>query len=233
MAHSTVRCAASNRLSVVTSASEGDGLASQVQRFSLLWRSSLLARNEPPPPRSASFALLSGRADAAAVADGECGRRANAFEQTGWFRAGPGDSVRAGLPLHGIGMLLALDGLQAPATAVRAASQRWLSDASASPHSLLKPLLTLLLDAETEERLRLYALSKLRVALSCMPVGTLSLLAKHVAPPELCDLCSIALNRVASTLHSGGAQLRRNPLVNCASSLLQVQTNASPRPVSA
>ena len=58
--------------------------------------------------------------------------------------------------------MLALDALQHPSGAVRAAAQQWLVDASGAPHSLLRPLLTLLLAPSSTERVRLYALRDMK-----------------------------------------------------------------------
>ena len=91
-------------------------------------------------------------------------------------------AASAAPPLPGVGMMLALDALQHPSGSVRTAAQQWLVDASGAPQSLLHPLLTLLLSPSSTERVRLYALAKLRAALSCMPAGTLALLAQQEAP---------------------------------------------------
>ena len=54
---------------------------------------------------------------------------------------------------------------------------------------MLAPVLALLLGRVGPVRLRLYALAKLRAALSCMPSGTMPLLSHHAAPADLWRLC--------------------------------------------
>ena len=93
---------------------------------------------------------------------------------------------------------------------VRTAAQQWLVDASGAPDSLLRPLLTLLLSPAAKQRVRLYALAKLRAALACMPAGTLSLLAQQAAPAVLVALCGEALDAAATR---GGAVSARRALL--------------------
>ena len=83
----------------------------------------------------------------------------------------------------GIGMMLTLDALQHPSAVVRAASAQWLIDASGAPHSLLRPLLNLLLARGSAERVRLWSLAKLR-AFWLHAAEYLALLAETTSPPH-------------------------------------------------